>query len=92
MQDLDDYRTRYAQYRRDPDLHKLHQRHPFINIVDDHEFCNDTWRDDVLPERIQADWWYVRQVHVRDSGVHHGSSWMVPMGEDRVRRAAGPIV
>ncbi len=42
---LDDYRTRYAQYRRDPDLHKLHQCHPFINIVDDHEFCNDTWRD-----------------------------------------------
>ena len=46
---------------------------------------------DVLPERIQADWWYVRQVHVRDSGVHHGSSWMVPSGEDRVRRAAGPV-
>lgn len=42
---LDDYRTRYAQYRRDPDLQKLHLRHPFINIVDDHEFCNDTWRE-----------------------------------------------
>jgi alkaline phosphatase D len=42
---LDDYRTRYSQYRRDPDLQKLHLRHPFINIVDDHEFCNDTWRE-----------------------------------------------
>jgi alkaline phosphatase D len=40
---LDDYRTRYSQYRRDPKLQHLHQRHPFINIVDDHEFCNDTW-------------------------------------------------
>jgi alkaline phosphatase D len=42
---LDDYRTRYAQYRRDPNLQRLHRRHPFINIVDDHEFCNDTWRE-----------------------------------------------
>jgi alkaline phosphatase D len=42
---LGDYRARYSQYRRDPNLQRLHQRHPFINIVDDHEFCNDTWRD-----------------------------------------------
>ena len=42
---LEDYRTRYAQYRRDPMLKRLHGLHPFINIVDDHEFCNDTWRD-----------------------------------------------
>jgi alkaline phosphatase D len=42
---LEDYRTRYSQYRRDPKLQRLHQRHAFINIVDDHEFCNDTWRD-----------------------------------------------
>jgi alkaline phosphatase D len=42
---LADYRTRYSQYRRDSALQRLHQRHPFINIVDDHEFCNDTWRD-----------------------------------------------
>jgi alkaline phosphatase D len=42
---LGDYRTRYSQYRRDPQLQRLHQLHPFINIVDDHEICNDTWRD-----------------------------------------------
>jgi alkaline phosphatase D len=42
---LQDYRTRYSQYRRDPMLQRLHALHPFINIVDDHEFCNDTWRD-----------------------------------------------
>src|SRR5918995_1751811 len=42
---LEDYRTRYSQYRRDPHLQRLHQRHPFINLVDDHEFCNNTWRD-----------------------------------------------
>ena len=41
---LEDYRKRYSQYRRDTMLQRLHQLHPFINIVDDHEFCNDTWR------------------------------------------------
>lgn len=42
---LDDYRTRYAQYRRDPDVQAVHKQHPFITIPDDHEICNDTWRD-----------------------------------------------
>lgn len=42
---LEDYRTRYSQYRRDPQLQLVHQRHPFVNIIDDHEFCNNTWRD-----------------------------------------------
>ncbi len=42
---LEDYRTRYAQYRRDPDVQALHQQHPLIAIPDDHEFCNDTWRE-----------------------------------------------
>jgi alkaline phosphatase D len=42
---LDDYRTRYSLYRRDRDLQRLHQMHPFINLVDDHEFCDNTWRD-----------------------------------------------
>lgn len=42
---LADYRTRYAQYRRDPDVQAVHKQHPFITIPDDHEICNDTWRD-----------------------------------------------
>lgn len=42
---LDDYRTRYAQYRRDPDLMELHRQHPFINIWDDHETADNSWRD-----------------------------------------------
>lgn len=42
---LDDYRIRYAQYRRDPDVQLVHQQHAFITIPDDHELCNDTWRD-----------------------------------------------
>jgi alkaline phosphatase D len=41
---LADYRTRYAQYRRDPDLQAAHARAPWICVWDDHEVCNDTWR------------------------------------------------
>jgi alkaline phosphatase D len=42
---LDDYRKRYALYRKDKDLQALHHRHPFIVIWDDHELANDTWRE-----------------------------------------------
>lgn len=40
---LDDYRTRYSQYRLDPDLRKIHQMHPFISIWDDHEIANNAY-------------------------------------------------
>jgi alkaline phosphatase D len=42
---LDDYRTRYAQYREDPDLQEAHRQHPFIVVWDDHETANNSWRD-----------------------------------------------
>jgi alkaline phosphatase D len=42
---LNDYRTRYAQYRSDTDLQALHSKVPFITVWDDHEVANDTWRD-----------------------------------------------
>jgi alkaline phosphatase D len=41
--DLDDYRQRLAQYRRDPDLQALHLRHPMTLIVDDHDVADNTW-------------------------------------------------
>jgi len=41
---LSDYRTRYAQYRLDPDFKKVHQMHPFITIWDDHEFTNNVYQ------------------------------------------------
>lgn len=40
---LDDYRTRYAHYRRDPNLKEAHRQHPFINIWDDHELADNAW-------------------------------------------------
>ena len=42
---IEDYRTRYAQYRMDPDLMRAHQQHPFILIWDDHESANDAYED-----------------------------------------------
>lgn len=42
---LSDYRTRYAQYRSDLSLQKLHQTIPFICVWDDHEITNDAYRD-----------------------------------------------
>lgn len=40
---LADYRARFASYRRDPDLRRLHQLYPMISVQDDHESANDAW-------------------------------------------------
>ena len=40
---LADYRLRYASYRSDPDLQKLHSIVPMIVQWDDHESSNDSW-------------------------------------------------
>lgn len=40
---LADYRARYAQYRADGDLQRLHQLYPMIAGWDDHESANDSW-------------------------------------------------
>ncbi|XOV80549.1 MAG: alkaline phosphatase D family protein [Aestuariibacter sp.] len=42
---LADYRTRYAQYRSDASLQKLHRNVPFIVVWDDHEVANDAYKD-----------------------------------------------
>ncbi len=39
-----DYRRRYAQYRRDPDLLAAHAAAPWIAVWDDHEVADDGWR------------------------------------------------
>jgi len=42
---VDDYRTRYAKYRSDPNLKALHATMPWITVWDDHEFANNAWVD-----------------------------------------------
>jgi alkaline phosphatase D len=39
----DDYMTRYAQYRRDPDLRALHAKYAVWQTVDDHELADNAW-------------------------------------------------
>lgn len=41
---LDQYRARYASYRREADLQALHAAHPMIWVWDDHETVDGTWR------------------------------------------------
>ncbi len=56
---LSDYRTRYAQYRSDPDLQEAHRQHPFITIWDDHEVANDAWNggaENHNPELGEGNW------------------------------------
>jgi len=40
---LADYRARYSQYRRDPDLQECHRQHPMVAVWDDHEVADDAW-------------------------------------------------
>jgi alkaline phosphatase D len=40
---LAEYRTRYAQYRRDPDVQAMHRRLPVIATLDDHELADGAW-------------------------------------------------
>ncbi len=40
---LDEYRTRYAQYRSDPDVQALHHSLPVIATLDDHELADGAW-------------------------------------------------
>jgi alkaline phosphatase D len=40
---LGDYRLRFACYRSDPDLQRLHQMASMIALWDDHESTNDSW-------------------------------------------------
>ena len=48
---LNDYRTRHAQYRTDPDLQAAHAAHPFLMTWDDHEF-KDNYADlDLDPDQ-----------------------------------------
>ena len=41
---LEDYRTRHAQYKTDPQLQKAHAAAPWICTWDDHESTNDSYR------------------------------------------------
>jgi len=55
---LADYRSRFAQYRRDPDLIEAHRQHAWITVWDDHETTNNAWRDGAQNHQpdTEGDW------------------------------------
>lgn len=80
---LEDYRTRHAQYKLDPDLQDAHRQHPFIVVWDDHELTNNTWRggaENHDPERGEGEW-----PARRDAAVQAFFEWM-PIREPREGR------
>lgn len=57
---LADYRLRYAAYRADPDLQRLHQLFPMIAQWDDHEIANDTWKGGAQNHQADEGEWSAR--------------------------------
>ena len=58
---LEDYRTRYRQYRRDADVQRLHAAHAVIATLDDHEFADGAWRDGAAEHRPEYPPWSQRR-------------------------------
>jgi alkaline phosphatase D len=52
---LADYRTRYGQYRSDPDPQALHARHPLIATLDDHELADGAFREGSIEHKPERD-------------------------------------
>lgn len=61
MISLADYRLRYACYRADPDLQKLHQMAPMVALWDDHEITNDSWEGGAQNHQSSEGDWNTRR-------------------------------
>ncbi len=64
---LKDYRTRYGQYRLDPQLKEAHRLHPFIVIWDDHEIANNASIEGPGNNRQKAEEWEQRKAEARQA-------------------------
>lgn len=65
---LTDYRLRYATYRADPDLQRLHQVLPMIPVWDDHESANDSWKDGAENHQSETEGeWAVRKAAAKQA-------------------------
>ncbi|HEX2043497.1 MAG TPA: alkaline phosphatase D family protein [Acidimicrobiales bacterium] len=67
LRTLADYRARHAQYRTDPDLRRLHERHPVIAIWDDHDLADGAWWDGAVrhDDAKDGDWAGRRDAAIR---------------------------
>lgn len=57
---LDDYRTRYRQYHRDPSVQHAHASLPFICAADDHELADGAWRGGATEHKPEYGPWSER--------------------------------
>ncbi|MBO9558378.1 MAG: alkaline phosphatase D family protein [Caulobacter sp.] len=70
---IQDYRLRYACYRADPDLRRLHQTAPMVAFWDDHESANDSWEGGAQNHQPAAEGdWNIR----RAAAVQVYREWM----------------
>jgi len=58
---LQDYRRRHAQYKRDEDLQAAHARAPWICVFDDHEICDNPWKDGAANHHPDEGTWAARK-------------------------------
>ena len=85
---LADYRARYAHYRLDPDLQVLHETHPIVATLDDHELADDTWRGGAGGhDEAEEGPWAAR----KEAALRAWREWMPvrlppPPNEDRIYR------
>jgi len=101
---LADYRLRYAAYRADPDLQRLHALFPMIAQWDDHEFANDSWKGGAenhnegegswtdrmaAAERAHSEWMPVAETRWRDYQVGDLATIFLP--ETRVTARDEPF-
>ena len=72
---LAEYRTRYAQYRRDPDVQAMHARLPVIATLDDHELADGAWAGGATEHRdAEHGPWAER----RDAAFRARWEWLPP--------------
>src|SRR5688500_2237157 len=57
---LDDYRTRYRQYHRDPMVQRVHASLPFICAADDHDLADAAWRGGAAEHKPEYGPWEQR--------------------------------
>ncbi|HTU09637.1 MAG TPA: alkaline phosphatase D family protein [Allosphingosinicella sp.] len=64
---LADYRLRFAAYRADPDLRRLHRLFPMVAMWDDHESTNDSWESGAQNHQpaTEGDWGERKAASVR---------------------------
>jgi alkaline phosphatase D len=75
---LADYRLRFAAYRADPDLQRLHRLFPMISMWDDHESTNDAWENGAQNHQppTEGDW-----AERKAASVRAYREWM-PVSDD----------